>query len=398
MSTSPARSVVIIGVLSAAASLVGLAQAPAAPPPSQTPAVTGQAPAAPAGGRRGRGAPTRDPLTPGYVQATALPDGQVPPVNVNGNFIIGPTYSPSPDMVEQAGVAKGTIHNFTMSSADSTIYPGIARQPGGRGQEDPSNPAKLNVQSGPGPYTRRVAVYVPAGYTPGTIAPLIVGADGPDQLLFTALDNLIAGKKVPPMVAVSIGNGGSDAQGSQRGLEYDTMSGRYAEFVETEVLPLVEKQYNVRLTRDPNSRATMGCSSGAAAALSMAWYRTDLYHRVLSYSGTFVNQQWPWNPETPGGAWEYHRTLIPNSPKKPIRIWLHVSDRDNLTAGRTDEMHDWVIANQNMAKVLADKQYDYQFTFSRNSGHCDGAVKRQTLPQALEWLWQGHPVDAPLTR
>ena len=31
----------------------------------------------------------------------------------------------------------------------------------------------------------------------------------------------------------------------------------------------------------------------------MAWYHPDLYHRVLTYSGTFVNQQWPSNPETP---------------------------------------------------------------------------------------------------
>ena len=44
------------------------------------------------------------------------------------------------------------------------------------------------------------------------------------------------------MIAISIGNGSGDAQGSQRGLEYDTMSGTYAEFVETEVLPLVEKR------------------------------------------------------------------------------------------------------------------------------------------------------------
>jgi enterochelin esterase-like enzyme len=176
------------------------------------------------------------------------------------------------------------------------------------------------------------------------------------------------------------------------------MSGLYAEFVETEVLPVVEKQYNVRLTRDPNSRVTMGCSSGAAAALSMAWYRNDLYHRVLSYSGTYVNQQWPHNPETPGGAWEFHRTLIPNSPKKPIRIWMHVSDRDNLSASWKDEMHDWVLANEHMGRVLAAKNYDYQFVFARNAGHCDRTVKMQTLPQALEWLWQGHPIDAKLAR
>jgi enterochelin esterase-like enzyme len=346
-----------------------------------------------------QGPPVRDPLTTGYVQATELPDGAVPPVSANGNFIIGATHPPSPDMATKAGVPKGTVHTFTMNSTDSKLYPGIAREQGTRGEQDPSDPAKLVVTtSHPAPYTRQVAVYVPSQYVPGTIAPFIVGADGPDPLLFTALDNLIAQKRVPVMIAVSIANGSGDAQGSERGLEYDTMSGKYAEFVETEVLPLVEKQYDVKLTRNPESRATMGCSSGAAAALSMAWYRTDLYHRVLSYSGTFVNQQWPYNPETPGGAWEFHRALIPNSPAKPIRIWMHVSDRDLLLAFRTDGMHDWVLANENMAKVLAAKNYTYQFVFARNAGHCDRAVKMQTLPQALEWVWQGHAVDTKLTR
>ena len=84
------------------------------------------------------------------------------------------------------------------------------------------------------------------------------------------------------MVAISIGNGSGDAQGSQRGLEYDTMSGQYAEFVETEVLPLVEKECNVKLTKDPDGRATMGCSSGGSCAMIMAWYRPDLYRRVLT--------------------------------------------------------------------------------------------------------------------
>ena len=346
-----------------------------------------------------QGPPTRDPLSPEYVKATELPDGMVPPVNANGNFIISAAHPPSPDIAARDGVPKGTIHTFTMSSADSKLYPGVARDQGSRGQQDANDPARLIVTtSHPAPYTRQVAVYVPSQYAPGTIAPLIVGADGPDPLLFAALDNLIAQKRVPAMVAVSIGTGSGDAQGSERGLEYDTMSGRYAEFVETEVLPLVEKQSGVKLTRDPDSRATMGCSSGAAAALSMAWYRTDLYHRVLSYSGTFVNQQWPYNPQTPGGAWEFHRTLIPNSPPKPIRIWMHVSDRDLLLTQRTDGMHDWVLANENMAKALAAKNYQYQFVFARNAGHCDRAVKMQTLPQALEWVWQGHGVDAKLSR
>jgi enterochelin esterase-like enzyme len=206
------------------------------------------------------------------------------------------------------------------------------------------------------------------------------------------LDNLIAEGRVPPMVAISIGNGGGDAQGSQRGLEYDTMSARYAEFVETEVLPLVEEKCQVKLTDDPNGRATMGCSSGASCAFIMAWYRPDLYHRVLSYSGTFVNQQWPPSAETPHGAWEFHERLIPNSPAKPLRIWMEVSDGDLLNPNiMRDGMHDWVLANERMAAALAAKGYQYQFVFAKNARHCDGAVKQQTLPAALEWLWKDYP-------
>jgi enterochelin esterase-like enzyme len=332
--------------------------------------------------------PTRDPHTRGYVEAKELPDGAVPPIDADGNFIIGPTHPPAPETVNRD--LDGTVYTFTMSSGDSRIYPGIARDAGTFGTPDPHDPAKLVVTtSHPFPYTRRVAVYLPKQYVPGTAAPFIVGADGPDQLLFNALDALIAQKRVPVMIAISIANGTGDAQGSQRGLEYDTMSGRYAEFVETEVLPLVERQYGVKLSKNPDERATMGTSSGASAALSMAWYHPEWYHRVLSYSGTFINQQWPPSGETPHGAWEYHETLIPNSPPKPIRIWLEVGDRDLLNPNvMLDNMHDWVVANENMAKVLAAKGYRYQFLFVKNAGHGDRAAKMQTLPEALEWLWR----------
>ena len=341
--------------------------------------------------------PTRDPHTAGFVNARELPDGANAPANTDGNFIIGPTHLPAPEMAPQPGVPQGTVVEFTMNSADSEIYPGIAREPNTFGTADPTHPGRLVVTtSHPAPYTRRVAVYIPKQYVPGTAAPFIVGADGPDRALFTALDNLIAERRVPIMIAISISNGGGDAQGSERGLEYDTMSGRYAEFVEKEVLPLVEKQAHVKLTKDPDGRATMGGSSGGSCALIMAWYHPELYHRVLTYSGTYVNQQWPYNPQSPHGAWEFHEHLIPNSPAKPLRIWMEVGDRDLLNPNvMRDNMHDWVLANENMAKVLAAKGYHYQFVFAQNAGHTDRAVKQQTLPEALEYLWQGYPITAP---
>ena len=189
-----------------------------------------------------------------------------------------------------------------MDSKDSKIYPGIARnQPG----------AVV-------PYTRQVAVYVPAQYKPGTPAPFIVAQDGMSPTyrgnLPPILDNLIHEKRIPAIVAVMVHNGGGDAQGSQRGLEYDTVSGVYTQFIETEVLPRITKDYKIAFTTDPEGRATMGGSSGAACAFTMAWFHPELYRRVLSYSGTYVNQQSPLNPESPRGAWEYHATFIPNNP------------------------------------------------------------------------------------
>jgi enterochelin esterase family protein len=334
--------------------------------------------------------PTRDPKSPRYVTATEVPHGSNPPPNVDGNFVIGGTHPVAAE--PSGGIAHGSVISFEMNSADSKIYPGIARDPNTFGTVDPADPAKLIVTtSHPAPYKRKVSVYVPNSYVPGSIAPFIVGADGPDNTLFSALDALIAQHKLPALIGISIGNGGGDAQGSERGLEYDTMSGAYAEFVEKEVLPMVEAHAHVKLTKNPDGRATMGGSSGGSCALIMAWYHPELYHRVLTYSGTFINQQWPYDPKTPHGAWEFHEHLVPNNPAKPIRIWMEVGDRDFLNPNvMRDNMHDWVEANENMAKVLAAKGYHYQFVFARNAGHVDRGVVQQTLPEALQYIWQDY--------
>ena len=369
---------------------LGVAQSPTIPAPMIPPPASSE----PSTGRPARPPnPTRDAHAPGYVEARDLPDGAIPPL-VDGNFVLGPMHNPAPEVAPNPDVPKGAVYEFTMSSEESKCYPGIARGPGTFGTADPSNPAKMQVPtSHPAPYVRHVGVYVPRQYVAGTPAPFIVGADGIDHGLFTLLDNLIAAGKLPPMIAISIGNGGGDAQGSERGLEYDTVSGKYAEWVQAEVLPRVERDYHVRLTRDPEGRATMGGSSGGAVAFTMAWFHPEWYHRVLTYSGTYVNQQWPWNPAIPHGAWEYHEHIIADAPRKPLRIWLEVGDRDNLNSNALrDDMHDWVAANEAMARVLAAKGYHYQFVFARNAGHVDRGVKEQTLSEALEYIWRGYPI------
>ncbi|QDU99004.1 alpha/beta hydrolase [Lignipirellula cremea] len=340
--------------------------------------------------------PTRPFDAPGSPSFTRL-DGKPgvnPPADVNGNFVIGPEYAPAPERQVMEGVPQGKVSQFTMDSTQGKLFnPGIARDV--FGTVDPKNPKTLIVDTHEIDYQRQITVYVPAQYKPGSEAPFMVIHDGPkgkpDMTVPHILDNLIAQKRAPAMVVIMIANGGGDAQGHERGREYDTMSGLFAEYIETEVLPLVEKNCDVKLTKDPDGRAAMGSSSGGSAALIMAWYRPDLYHRVLTTSGTFVNQQWPFNPETPDGAWGFHNKLIPESDRKPLRIFLAVGDRDSLNPNiMRDDMHDWVEANHRMAKVLKEKGYPYQYLFCLNAGHGVGNAKAQFLPHAIEWVWHGY--------
>ncbi|GDY17971.1 ferric enterobactin esterase [Verrucomicrobiota bacterium] len=287
---------------------------------------------------------------------------------------IGPDYTPATEMTAKAGVPKGTIKEFTMLSTESPAYPGIAK----------NKPGEVV------PYKRKVQVYIPAQYVAGQPVRLLLVTDGPwyTKRVATALDNLIAAKRVPVQVAVMVESGGGDSKGSQRGLEYDTLSGKYAEFIEAEVLPRVTKETGVVFTKKPDERAAMGGSSGAAAALTMAWYHPDLYRRVLSYSGTFVDQQYPTDPKTPHGAWEYHEHLIAKTDKKPLRLWLQVGEKDNGWDRDEASLHNWVMANERMAAVLAQKGYAYQYIFCKKAGHVDGKAVAATLPSALEWIWK----------
>ena len=341
--------------------------------------------------------PVRDPANPDYVTAAVLPDGAVPPSDREGNYVLGPTHPPAPELVKKETGLKGSVRTFTLSSSLSRFYPGVMREAETFGVPDPGNPAKLIVTtSHAAPYERTVTVYIPPGYVPGVISPFIVGADGPDPTLFQAIDGLIAEGKLPSMIAISVGNGGGDAQGSERGLEYDVLSPRYADFVEAEILPEVEKRFGVRLSKDPEARATTGGGSAGSASFIMAWFHPELYHRTLVYSGTFVNHQWPFDPALPGGAYELPSHLVAETPSKPLRIWMEVGDSDLYNPNiMRDGMHDWVEANEKLARSLAYKGYDYQFVFARNATHVDPAVVAQTLPEALQWLWRGYK---PTTR
>ena len=368
---------------------------------------TGTAGSGALGGSASGGVATGGSATAGA--ATGGADGFTDPgTDGDGDAMIAGPYKDSPLNHPTQGVAFGKQLTFKMDSTTSTIYPGIK-----------------------GPYMRDVWVYIPAKYVPGSKAPFLVIQDGYYAVWFgndvphnpnptgpnlpgTAnvpliVDNLVAQGKLPPLVVLFVNNGGGDGGGSERGLEYDTVSGKFAEYVQTEVLPRAtteaktQLQMDLAFTDDPRGRGTLGGSSGGAASFSMAWFHPDYFTRVISYSGTFVRQASPEDPMYPHGCWAYHDydpydaaapngVIMKEPTPKPIRVWLEVGDNDMGANGGPTTYRDFMLANQRMAASLKAKQYHYHFDLAKGAGHLDGNVVAQTLPDAMAWAWRGYPL------
>ncbi len=302
--------------------------------------------------------------------AGALPDAALPPAGPGeGDFILNAPYADAPELKPPAGIPRGVTTHFTIASSESPIFPGVT-----------------------GGYTRECWGYVPAQYVKGTPAPFIIVQDGRDYMtkLPAVLDTMIAAKRLPAIVGIMCMAGPGDGPGSERGFEYDTVSDAFVRWVESTVLPKVTKLLGVTFTTDPDGRCALGGSSGGSAAFSMGWFRPDLYHRIMSYSGSFA----PLGITTdyPHGAYAYPEHLVADADGKPLRIYMEVADMDAGSKNTEASMRNWIFDNQKLAAALKAKGYHYHFDFARGAVHNDPKVVSQTLPAALEWLWSGYPI------
>ncbi len=271
-------------------------------------------------------------------------------------------YPFGPDSAPRDGVPRGKVTKHVWK--DSKVFPGTIRE---------------------------YYVYVPAQYDPegSDKAAVMVFQDGhayvgeTGQMRTTIVfDNLIHAGEMPVTIGIFINPGwfadkldapqgwkAPQGVGSNRSVEYDSLNGDYARFLETEILPEVAK--NHRLTDDPEQRAICGMSSGGICAFTAAWERPDLFRKVLSHIGSFTNIR--------GG--HVYPAVIRKTDPKPLRIFLQdgANDLDN-------EHGNWPLSNQQMAAALKFAGYDHEFVFGEgaHNGNHGGAI----LPESLRWLWR----------
>ncbi len=130
---------------------------------------------------------------------------------------------------------------------------------------------------------RRISVYTPPGYS-RTKGPyrLVLFLDGDDYLSAiptpTILDNMLAAGRLPPLIAVFVGNGPGYEQDYSRNRELPC-NPRFADFLNAELIAWVRNSYSV--TANPKLTIIGGLSFGGLAATCTALRHPETFGNVL---------------------------------------------------------------------------------------------------------------------
>jgi len=243
--------------------------------------------------------------------------------------------------------------NSILEMPDAPPQPWIVQKPevpAGRVEKHRYTSAALNNE-------REIAVYLPPQYSPTAEPyPLLVLFDEEAYLSLvptpTILDNLIAEKRIPPVVAVLIGNAEDDAR--EREL---LCNPEFTKTLVAKVLPWAHGLYN--FTKNPQLTVVAGSSlGGIGAACAGLWY-PETFGNVLAQSGAFHRAP----PADRGGAesstepdWIVRQFI--SSPRKQLRFYLDVGSTEFNATGGADSI---LFCTRTLRDVLRAKGYEVHF-------------------------------------
>lgn len=255
-----------------------------------------------------------------------------------------------------ASIPKGTVITDTLWNSD--IYPGTMRE---------------------------YKIYIPQQYDASRPACLYLGLDGILYNATAVMDTLIASGEIPVMIGVFVQPGViTDNDGSviryNRSNEFDRTDGKFAHFIESELLPAVETHKTpdglpILISKDANDRAISGASSSGIASFNTTFWRPDLFSRIYSTCGTFVAMRG--GNELPA--------LIRKTEPRPVRVFLHDGSQDawNPLFGH------WYEQNLLTASALEFAGYELKTVWDDGNHSIKNGSK--IFPEAMRYLWQGYP-------
>jgi enterochelin esterase family protein len=216
--------------------------------------------------------------------------------------------------------------------------------------------------------TRRIHVYTPPGYERMNgrlpVLYLLHGADGEDSV-WTAfgranviLDNLLAEKKIQPMVVV-MPNG--YAYGPDAGVAADKQQADFLKDLTDDLIPYIQANY--RVSTDRRQRALAGLSRGGGQTFSIGLRHLNLFSRLGVFSA--------------GGNPDAYKDVASNAAKVNSQLDLLF-----MACGTEDGA---MVGARRMSEFLTSNNIKH--TFRQTSGEHTWIVWRQYLAELAPLLW-----------
>lgn len=200
---------------------------------------------------------------------------------------------------------------------------------------------------------RAVSVYTPAGYDPEGSYWVAVFFDGEAYRSIvptpTILDNLVAAKKIHPLVALFVDSG----ETRDRDLQ---CSAPFAEFLAKELLPWARQHY--RISPDPRQTIVGSSSYGGLGAAYCAFSYPEVFGNVLSQSGSFgYYPGWDRDSDrTDSSSYGWLIRQFVTTTKLPIRFYVEAG------LFETHSPRGLLAENRRMRDVLEAKGYSIVYS------------------------------------
>ena len=270
----------------------------------------------------------------------------------------------SPDAPEYRG-------NSILEMPDAPQQPWAAQRPGvpeGRVERHRFKSEILGNE-------REIAVYLPSRYSPRSEPYSLLVLFDEDAYLSlvptpTILDNIISEGRIPPMMALLIGNvpGARDRE--------LVCNPEFSQALVAELLPWAHGLYN--FTSDARHTVVAGSSAGGLAAACSGLWHPEAFGNVLAQSGAFHRSPSGGVTADSGSEPNWVARQFISSPKKPLRFYLDAGSAEFNATGGADSI---LFCTRTLRDVLRVKGYEVHFQ-EFEGGH-DYLSWRGTLADGL---------------
>jgi len=157
----------------------------------------------------------------------------------------------------------------------------------------------------------------------------------------------------------------------------------YQEFLITEYLPEIKKQY--RLSNNPTDWAIAGFSLGGLSAFDIAWNYGNVFGKVGVFSGALWWRSQEFKEEDPDADRIVHDYVVATQDNPNLKFWFQTGTNDETDDRNNNGIIDSIDDTTDLIKLLKAKGYTDIVYREVEGGEHNPKTWGEVLPEFLIW-------------